>query len=51
VYNPETEREHILNVIIPKNCNGPRCEVDLYYNESDSSIRDIERIDSQDLKK
>ncbi len=49
VYNPETERKHILDVIIWKNCNGPRGEVSLYY--SDSSIRDIERIESQDLKK
>jgi replicative DNA helicase len=51
VYNPETENKHILSVILPKNCNGPKCEIELYYNDSDSSVRDIEHIESQDLKK
>jgi replicative DNA helicase len=50
VYNPDTERRHILDVIIGKNCNGSRGEVSLYYHDTDFFIRDLERNESLDLE-
>jgi replicative DNA helicase len=50
VYNPDTERRHILDVIIGKNCNGSRGEVSLYYNDADFLIRDLEHNVSLDLE-
>jgi replicative DNA helicase len=48
MYNPETERKSILDVIIEKNCNGPRGELSLFYNDSNAFIRDIERNITQE---
>jgi len=42
VYNPESERKHILDVHIAKNGNGPVGEVSLFYADSHSRIRDLE---------
>jgi len=51
VYNPESERRSILDVLIVKNSNGPMGEVSLYYSTSHSSIQDIKSIKPEGLSK
>lgn len=42
VYNPESERKNIADVIIAKHRNGPVGEVSLYFQASQTRFRDLE---------
>ncbi len=42
-YNPETERQHITDVLIKKHRNGPTGTVELYFHPDLLQFRDIER--------
>lgn len=42
VYNPDSERKHIADIIIAKHRNGPTGEVPLYFQASQTLFRDIE---------
>jgi replicative DNA helicase len=42
VYNPETERKNIADVIIAKHRNGPVGEISLYFQASQTRFRDLE---------
>jgi replicative DNA helicase len=42
VYNPESERKNIADVIVAKHRNGPIGEVSLYFQASQTRFRDLE---------
>jgi replicative DNA helicase len=42
VYNPETERKNIADIIIAKHRNGPVGEISLYFQASQTRFRDLE---------
>jgi len=42
VYNPETDRKNIADVIIAKHRNGPVGEISLYFQASQTRFRDLE---------
>jgi replicative DNA helicase len=42
VYNPESERKNIADVIIAKHRNGPVGEISLYFQASQTRFRDLE---------
>jgi replicative DNA helicase len=42
VYNPETERKNIADIIIAKHRNGPVGEVSLYFQASQTRFHDLE---------
>lgn len=42
VYNPESERKNIADIIIAKHRNGPIGEVSLYFQASQTRFRDLE---------
>jgi len=42
VYNPESERKNIADVILAKHRNGPVGEVSLYFQASQTRFRDLE---------
>lgn len=45
-YNPETERQHITDILIKKHRNGPTGTVELYFHPDLLQFRDIERRES-----
>jgi replicative DNA helicase len=42
VYNPESERKNIADIILAKHRNGPVGEVSLYFQSSQTRFRDLE---------
>lgn len=44
VYNPESERKNIANLILAKHRNGPVGEVSLYFQPSQTRFRDLEAV-------
>jgi replicative DNA helicase len=42
VYNPESERKNIADIIIAKHRNGPVGEISLYFQASQTRFRDLE---------
>jgi replicative DNA helicase len=42
VYNPETERKNIADIIVAKHRNGPIGQVSLYFMPSQTRFRDLE---------
>jgi replicative DNA helicase len=42
VYNPDSERKNIADIIIAKHRNGPVGEVSLYFQASQTRFRDLE---------
>ncbi len=42
-YNPETERQHITDILIKKHRNGPTGNVELYFHPDLLQFRDVER--------
>jgi replicative DNA helicase len=42
VYNPETERKNIADIIIAKHRNGPVGEVSLYFQANQTRFHDLE---------
>jgi replicative DNA helicase len=42
VYNPESERKNIADIIVAKHRNGPIGEVSLYFQASQTRFRDLE---------
>ena len=42
VYNPETEKKNIADIIIAKHRNGPVGEISLYFQASNTRFRDLE---------
>ncbi|MBE3559928.1 MAG: replicative DNA helicase [Ktedonobacteraceae bacterium] len=42
VYNPETERKNIADIIVAKHRNGPVGEISLYFQASQTRFRDLE---------
>ena len=42
VYNPESERKNIADIIIAKHRNGPVGEVSLFFQASQTRFRDLE---------
>ena len=42
VYNPDTERKNIADIIVAKHRNGPVGEVSLYFQASQTRFRDLE---------
>jgi replicative DNA helicase len=42
VYNPESERKNIADIIVAKHRNGPVGEVSLYFQASQTRFRDLE---------
>lgn len=42
VYNPESERKNIADVIVAKHRNGPVGEISLYFQPSQTRFRDLE---------
>src|SRR5437773_7326879 len=42
VYNPESERKNIADVIVAKHRNGPVGEVSLYFQANQTRFRDLE---------
>jgi replicative DNA helicase len=46
VYNPETERKNIADIIIAKHRNGPVGEISLYFQASQTRFRDLEVANS-----
>lgn len=42
VYNPESERKNIADVIVAKHRNGPVGEISLYFQASQTRFRDLE---------
>ncbi|MBO0780837.1 MAG: replicative DNA helicase [Ktedonobacteraceae bacterium] len=42
VYNPETERKNIADIIVAKHRNGPVGEVSLFFQASQTRFRDLE---------
>jgi replicative DNA helicase len=41
VYNPETERKGLADIIVAKHRNGPTGEVCLYFNRSQTRFQDM----------
>lgn len=48
VYNPETERKNIADIILAKHRNGPVGEVSLYFQSSQTRFRDLELNPSEE---
>jgi replicative DNA helicase len=46
VYNPDTERKNIADIIIAKHRNGPVGEVSLYFQSSQTRFRDLEEANT-----
>ncbi len=42
VYNPETDRKNIADIIVAKHRNGPVGQVSLYFQASQTRFRDLE---------
>lgn len=42
VYNPDSERKNIADIIVAKHRNGPTGEISLYFTPSETSFRDLE---------
>ncbi|GAC1448017.1 MAG: replicative DNA helicase [Ktedonobacterales bacterium] len=42
VYNPETERKNIADIIVAKHRNGPVGQISLYFHASQTRYRDLE---------
>ena len=42
VYNPETERKNIADIIVAKHRNGPVGEISLYFQASQTRFHDLE---------
>ncbi len=42
VYNPDTERKNIADIIVAKHRNGPVGEVSLYFQASQTRFSDLE---------
>lgn len=42
VYNPETERKNIADIIVAKHRNGPVGEVSVYFDKAKSTFRNLE---------
>jgi replicative DNA helicase len=42
VYNPDTERKNIADIIVAKHRNGPVGEVSLYFQASQTRFHDLE---------
>jgi replicative DNA helicase len=42
VYNPESERKNIADIIVAKHRNGPVGEISLYFQASQTRFRDLE---------
>ncbi|HKF37629.1 MAG TPA: DnaB-like helicase C-terminal domain-containing protein, partial [Ktedonobacteraceae bacterium] len=42
VYNPETEKKNIADIIIAKHRNGPIGEISLYFQANNTRFRDLE---------
>jgi replicative DNA helicase len=42
VYNPETERKNIADIIVAKHRNGPVGDISLYFQASQTRFRDLE---------
>lgn len=42
VYNPETERKNIADIIVAKHRNGPVGEISLYFQANQTRFRDLE---------
>ena len=42
VYNPETEKKNIADIIIAKHRNGPVGEISLYFQANNTRFRDLE---------
>jgi replicative DNA helicase len=42
-YNPETERQHITDILVKKHRNGPTGNIELYFHPDLLQFRDIER--------
>ncbi|GAC1645320.1 MAG: hypothetical protein NVS4B9_37400 [Ktedonobacteraceae bacterium] len=42
VYNPDTERKNIADIIVAKHRNGPVGEVSLYFQASQTRFTDLE---------
>jgi replicative DNA helicase len=42
VYNPETERKNIADIIVAKHRNGPVGQVSLYFQAAQTRYRDLE---------
>src|SRR5260370_15768440 len=42
VYNPETEKKNIADIIIAKHRNGPVGEISLYFQANKTRFRDLE---------
>jgi len=41
VYNPDTEKEHIADLIVAKHRNGPTGQMELFFNESQTRFIDL----------
>ncbi len=48
VYNPESERKNIADIIVAKHRNGPVGEVSLYFQASQTRFRDLEPTPSEE---
>lgn len=48
VYNAESERKNIANIILAKHRNGPIGEVSLYFQPSQTRFRDLEATGSEE---
>ena len=42
VYNPETERKNIADIIVAKHRNGPTGEISLFFQASQTRFADLE---------
>jgi len=41
IYNPDTEKEHIADLIVAKHRNGPTGQIELFFNESQTRFIDL----------
>jgi len=48
VYNPDTERKNIADIIIAKHRNGPVGEISLYFQASQTRFRDLEETSTSE---
>jgi replicative DNA helicase len=48
VYNPESERKNIADVIVAKHRNGPVGDVSLFFQASQTRFRDLEIIPTEE---
>jgi replicative DNA helicase len=48
LYNPESERKNIANLILAKHRNGPVGEVSLYFQASQTRFRDLEASSAEE---